>query len=291
MSAPTAVVTGAGSGIGHAFVTRLADDGYDVFAFARRTDHLDVLDRVDRVTAVRVDIRDAVDVDAAARLVGDHTDRVDVLVNSAGILAAGTASTSPVELWRDAFDTNVIGTLRVTQALLPRLRHDRARIIVISSVAAAATVSPQAPYAASKAALERTFEALAQELHMSQARVMIVQPGIVPTPIHGRLPAGLDTLAVDERRFAARLGSFVRAQLPTATTPAGLVDDVLAVAATADPPLILPIGDDGVALTARRRSVDDTDWVRWWGQLDDGAWAAGFEAMTGVPAPTAPATG
>src|SRR5687768_18417504 len=115
----TAVVTGASSGIGEATARRLAAEGYDVVAGARRRERLDALAaEVPSITPFTLDVTSQESVDALAA----SLERCDVLVNNAGG-ALGTESVAegrPDE-WQRMYDTNVLGTLRMTQALLPRL--------------------------------------------------------------------------------------------------------------------------------------------------------------------------
>ena len=114
----TAVVTGASSGIGAATARRLVKDGYEVIAAARREDRLAALAQETGVRAARLDVTDADSVAEFAATVGE----LDVLVNNAGgAFGADPVATGSVADWQAMFDVNVLGTLRVTQALLPKL--------------------------------------------------------------------------------------------------------------------------------------------------------------------------
>ena len=282
----TAVVTGAGSGIGACVTERLALEGWEVHAVARTPEHLDRLGAGGNVHPVHADIRSDCDVARLVEHVAARTERLDALVNGAGVLVAGTVGATPVDVWDAAVQTNFLGTLRVTQGLLGLLAHRGGRIVTLSSVAASVSVSPQGPYAASKAALEVAMETLAQDLASCGARVTILQPGIVATAIHERFPQGSETLDADGLRLGLRLASFVRSQLRDhPTTPEQVADRVVQVIDDADPPLRATIGSDAFSLAAGRSRSSDTEWSDWWGNADDTSWRDGFLVRTGMAAP------
>ena len=129
-----AVVTGASSGIGAATATTLAAQGYHVVAVARRADRIQRLADEIGGTAVSADITD----DAAVNALAARLDRVDVLVNNAGG-AKGLAPVAEADLddWRWMWETNVMGTLRVTRALLGKLiASGDGLIVTVTSIAA-----------------------------------------------------------------------------------------------------------------------------------------------------------
>jgi NADP-dependent 3-hydroxy acid dehydrogenase YdfG len=180
MERGTAVVTGASSGIGAATARRLAAEGYDVVAAARRRDRLDRLAAdVPRVRAATLDVTSAESVAAFA----DSLDDVAVLVNNAG----GALGIEPVERadpadWQRMFDTNVLGVLRVTQALLPALeRGAGGHIVVTGSIAGHLVYEGGAGYTAAKHGATALVETLRLELNGRPVRVSEVAPGMVRT--------------------------------------------------------------------------------------------------------------
>src|SRR5262245_51845496 len=137
-----AVVTGASSGIGAASVRRLAAEGFHVVAAARRADRLDGLAAEVRAaggvaTAVPTDVTDDASVAALATAVAGLGGPVELLVNNAGgAHGADTVADGSVDDWQWMYDVNVLGTLRVTKALLPALvASGRGTVIVMSSTA------------------------------------------------------------------------------------------------------------------------------------------------------------
>lgn len=131
----TAVVTGASSGIGEATARRLAAEGYRVVAAARRRDRLDKLAaEVPGVRAVTLDVTDQASVDALAGSLG----RCDVLVNNAGgAFGLEPVAGARVDDWQRMYDVNVLGALRVTRALLPKLVASGDGVLVMLTSTAA----------------------------------------------------------------------------------------------------------------------------------------------------------
>jgi NADP-dependent 3-hydroxy acid dehydrogenase YdfG len=175
----TAVVTGASSGIGAATARRLAADGYEVIAAARREDRLESLAKETGVRPVRLDVTDA----GAVRAFGATVGELDVLVNNAGgaFGAEPVASGDPAD-WLAMFQVNVLGTLNVTQALLPVLAAGRGGTIVnLTSTAAYVNYEGGGGYSAAKHAEHALTETLRLELAGRPVRVIEIQPGMVKT--------------------------------------------------------------------------------------------------------------
>ncbi|TNM67682.1 SDR family oxidoreductase [Streptomyces sp. NP160] len=181
---PTAVVTGASSGIGAATVRRLRAEGYDVLAVARRADRLDALAAETGCTTLTADLTDQTDVDrlrgaVEERFGGDLTALVN---NAGGAFGTDTVETGRVEDWQRMFDVNVLATLRVTQALLPSLRSGRGGdVLVMSSTAARIAYEGGGGYTAAKHAESVMAETLRLELAGDPVRVLEVAPGMVKT--------------------------------------------------------------------------------------------------------------
>jgi NADP-dependent 3-hydroxy acid dehydrogenase YdfG len=174
-----AVVTGASSGIGAATARRLAKAGFEVVAVARREDRLVRIAEETGGRALTVDVTDAAAVGEMAAVVG----LCDVLVNNAGGAwgADPVADGDPAE-WRRMFEVNVLGTLHVTQALLPLLRAgDGGTIVNITSTAAYVNYEGGAGYSAAKHAQHALTETLRLELCGQPVRVIEIQPGMVRT--------------------------------------------------------------------------------------------------------------
>jgi NADP-dependent 3-hydroxy acid dehydrogenase YdfG len=174
-----AVITGASAGIGEVTAKILAAQGFHVVAVARRADRISALAAEIGGTAIVADVTDGAAVDALAA----QLDRVDVLVNNAG----GAKGLEPVadadlEHWRWMWETNVLGTLRVTRALLPKLIDSGDGLIVtVTSVAAMEVYDGGAGYTAAKHAQGALHRTLRGELLGKPVRLTEIAPGAVET--------------------------------------------------------------------------------------------------------------
>ncbi|MEV6345499.1 SDR family NAD(P)-dependent oxidoreductase [Actinoplanes sp. NPDC051851] len=179
MTSPTAVVTGASSGIGRATALRLAADGYRVIAGARRRTLLDELAATDGIECHPLDVTDQGSVDAFAAAV----DRCDVLVNNAGgAIGADPIAVADVGAWQAMYDVNVLGTLRLTKALLPLLiASGDGQVVTIGSIAAREPYRGGGGYNAAKHAVAALTRVLRIELLGQPVRVSEIDPGMVET--------------------------------------------------------------------------------------------------------------
>ena len=174
-----AVVTGASAGIGEATAKTLAAQGFHVIAVARRADRIQRLADEIGGTAVVADVTDGAAVEALAA----GLSRVDVLVNNAG----GARGLEPVaeanlENWRWMWETNVIGTLRVTRALLPKLiESGNGLIVTVTSIAAMEVYDGGSGYTAAKHAQGALHRTLRGELLGQPVRLTEIAPGAVET--------------------------------------------------------------------------------------------------------------
>ncbi|MCF8569025.1 SDR family NAD(P)-dependent oxidoreductase [Gordonia sp. HY002] len=174
-----AVVTGASSGIGEATARALASDGYHVVVGARRTDRIETLAAEIGGRAQHLDVTDAESVETFVA----SLDRVDVLVNNAGG-AKGLATVADADLddWRWMWETNVIGTLRVTKGLLPLLEASGDGLIVtITSIAAIETYDNGSGYTSAKHGQSVLHRTLRPELLGKPIRLTEILPGMVET--------------------------------------------------------------------------------------------------------------
>ena len=177
---PLAVVTGASSGIGAATARALAAAGFEVVCAARRADRVEALAAEIGGRGVACDVSSAEDVAGLQAVVGD---RLDVLVNNAGgALGLAPAAQTSVADWRAMYESNVIGTLQVTQALLPALVASGAGTIVnVGSIAGRTVYEGGSGYTAAKHAVAALTQTLRLELVDQPVRVEEVAPGMVQT--------------------------------------------------------------------------------------------------------------
>jgi NADP-dependent 3-hydroxy acid dehydrogenase YdfG len=190
-----AVVTGASSGIGAATARRLAGQGFHLVVGARRLDRLTEVARPLGATARALDVTDADSVAAFCADVGECR----LLVNNAGgALGRDPVAEADEEQWRWMYDTNVLGTMRVTRALLPALEASGdGHVVMIGSIAGLEPYAGGAGYNAAKFGLRAVTRVLRLELLGHPVRVTEIDPGMVETEF------SLVRFGGDEERAAA----------------------------------------------------------------------------------------
>lgn len=259
------LITGASSGIGRATAERFAARGWRVFASMRNAEHGAALrgraaDQGWRLTTPALDVtRDDSVAAAAAEVLRETDGRLDVLVNNAGYYAFGALEeTSPDEL-RAQLETNVVGVLRVTRAVLPAMRARRAgTVVTIGSVSGRVAVPIGGPYTASKWAVEGMIESLRLELIPFGVRVVLIEPGPYHTALHDneRLSAAAGG---PDSPYADLLASYRRqsAKLPRQQDLGPLIDVIERAATAENPGLRWPVGPTSLTGGRLRAFVPD----------------------------------
>jgi NADP-dependent 3-hydroxy acid dehydrogenase YdfG len=195
LSGTVALITGASSGIGNATARRLAEHGASVVVVARRKDRLGAL--VSEIEAgggtalaVEADITDRDQADRAVQSAVDRFDRLDILINNAGLMLLGPVVGADVEEWERMIAVNQTGLLYVTHAALPHLLaaaenelRGVADIVNISSIAGRQAWANFGVYAMTKFGVNGFTEALRQEVTKKHVRVGVLEPGAVATEL------------------------------------------------------------------------------------------------------------
>lgn len=182
---PRALITGCSTGFGRAAAVELTKRGVEVVATARRPETLEDLDVAEKL---QLDIDDPASVSEAVGKAGE----IDALVNNAAVGIHGPVERTPVDEVRKILETNVLGSLRMIQAVLPQMRERGSGVIVnVSSIAGRVSAPLGGFYSASKYALEAISESLHYEVGHFGIRVALVEPG------------GFDTNFGDNRRIFA----------------------------------------------------------------------------------------
>jgi NAD(P)-dependent dehydrogenase (short-subunit alcohol dehydrogenase family) len=177
---PSVLVTGAGRGIGKAIVAHLASRDWNVIAGVRNERDAAAVTTLNpqQISSVIVDVTSSHDI---AALDESLPDRLDAIVNNAGVVVSGPMETVTTAEWRKQLEVNVIGQLAVTRAVLPRLRASRGRVVFISSVNGRLSMPLIGAYCASKFALEAAADAMRMELRPWHIGVVIVEPAQTDT--------------------------------------------------------------------------------------------------------------
>ena len=199
----TILITGASTGFGRDTAETLSRAGHKVFASmrdpeAKNRTHADAL-RGQNIEVVELDVTDSQSVDRAVAAVVARAGRIDVLINNAGVLAAGVSEAFTSEQARTLFDVNVIGLHRVTRAVLPHLRrHNDGLIINIGSIVGRVTFPFFGIYGASKFAVEALTDSFRYEVSQLGIDVALVQPSAYPTQLYASATQPADTGRVAE---------------------------------------------------------------------------------------------
>ena len=179
----TALVTGASSGIGRETAIKLAKEGFQVIAVARRSERLTELANQTRNVIPRpVDLSDALALENFCHEISGLPEPVSVLINSAGYSIRGAIEDVSLSAIRRLFEVNLFALIRVTQACLPGMRQLRkGTIINLSSIVGKFPFPTSGAYAATKHAVEAISDALRMEVRPFGIRVVTIRPGVIAT--------------------------------------------------------------------------------------------------------------
>ena len=241
----TILITGCSSGFGLETARHFLDRDWNVVA-TMRTPRDDVLPRSERLRVLALDVTDADSIHRAVAAAGP----IDVLVNNAGIGVLGALEGIPMATTREVFETNTLGTIAMTQAVLPQFRQRRSGVVVnVTSSVTSMPLPLLAVYTASKSAVNAFTESLALELEQFNVRVSLVLPGRAPETSFGQNAQPRIQGSIPEAYAALAQSVFARWSQSTDITRSSDVAEAVWRAAT-DPasPLRIAAGADAVAL-------------------------------------------
>ena len=280
-----ALITGTSTGIGLATAVTLARAGHTVYAAMRNPDggggELRELAEAEKLpaTVVKIDVDDDASVAGCIARVLAEAGRIDVLVNNAGIGGGGAVEEVKLADVRQIMETNFFGPLRCMQAVLPGMRKQQGGCIVnISSIAGRIAAAPQAPYAASKWALEALSEALAQEVKPFNVRVALIEPGIIATPIFNKGKPPRDNSPYPHSR---RFGAMARESLKNPVSPYVVAEQIREIVDGDSWRLRYLVGTDAEGIWERRQSLSDEEWIAL-NAADDEEWMARMKRERGL---------
>ncbi len=255
----TILITGASSGIGRATARLFQAKGWNVIATMRDPDSESDLTALERTLVTRLDVQDTGSISLAVEAALNRFGRIDALLNNAGYGAYGPLEATPLEKIRRQFDTNVIGLMATTQALLPHFRKQGNGVIVnISSIGGRVTFPLGTLYHGSKFAVEGLSEALHYELAPLGIRVKIIEPGRVKTDFGGRsFDFSNDTSLAEYQPLVQALARALGPGSGEGSSPEAVAEIIFTATTDGTEQLRYEATPDAVQLLARRRAVDD----------------------------------
>ena len=277
------VITGCSTGIGLATAIHLAKSGHKVYATMRNPAN-SVLPEIVReellpIDILSLDVNSDDSVDKAIKQVLDQEGFIDVLVNNAGVGAAGSVEELPIEAFRADMETNYFGTLRCIRAVLPFMRERRkGTIINNSSVSGKIYNVYQGSYAPSKAAVEALSEVLAQEVLNYGIRVALVEPGVIETPIFSKA----DVQEQTRYPIGKRLLALFAASLENHISPIEVAKVIADIVEGRSQKFRNPAGPDAAPLLMWRASQTDEEYIGIAG-IDDETWIKATEEGMNLP--------
>jgi NAD(P)-dependent dehydrogenase (short-subunit alcohol dehydrogenase family) len=191
-----AIVTGSSSGIGFETSLLLARNDFYTYVTMRNIDKFKAITNLKQkeklsLEVLQLDVTSDESVKEAIQKITNEQERIDVLVNNAGYALVGPFEELSIEEFKEQFETNVFGVIRVTQAVLPIMRRQRCGTIVnISSIAGKIGFPLTSAYASSKFALEGLSESIAYEIEQFGIKVILIEPGVIKTNFNNNLKIG-----------------------------------------------------------------------------------------------------
>jgi NAD(P)-dependent dehydrogenase (short-subunit alcohol dehydrogenase family) len=244
-----ALVSGGSSGIGRASAALLREMGFTVFATSRTpgaTPDEELLE---------MDVRSTGSVARAVAVVLERTGRVDLLVNNAGYALVGEAEATSEDEVRDQLDTNLLGVMRLTNAVLPSMRaRGGGRIVNVSSLTGLVGVPFMSAYAASKFALEGYSESVRLEVASFGVGVSLVEPGFVNTPFGAHAAVARTRIEAYDSARSGALG-VITERLAAGIPPEEVARAIVTAATAPRPRLRYRVGKDSVRLPRLRAIV------------------------------------
>ncbi|MGN6827991.1 SDR family oxidoreductase [Paucibacter sp. M5-1] len=245
----TVFITGCSSGFGLVTAELFLDRGWQVIASMRSLEGSS-LEKHERLRALPLDVTDIASIRRAIEVAGP----IDVLVNNAGVGLFGALEAASMASVRQIFEINILGTIAMTQAVLPQMRARRSGVIVnVSSMVTEHPLPLLSTYTASKAAVNAFTESLAIELQEVGVRAHLVLPGRAPSTRFGESARSLLQGPAPEA-YASLLQKVVGGMTDQAdglTFPSDVADAIWRAATDPGSPMRLPAGADAVAVAAR----------------------------------------
>jgi short-subunit dehydrogenase len=267
-----AVVTGSSSGIGLETSLLLARNGFSTYATMRNLEKSKAISNLKQkeklsLEILQLDVNDDESVKEAIQKIINEQERIDVLVNNAGYALVGPFEELSVKEFKEQYETNVFGVIRVTQAVLPIMRRQRNGTIVnISSIAGKIGFPLSSAYVSSKFALEGFSESMAYEIEQFGIKVILIEPGVIKTNFNNNLKIGNKVTTDSGSPYAEmtqkRISRF-KPRFESGTPPIEVAKVILKAITSAENPsssvLRYLVGNDALKLIEIRNNTSDKE--------------------------------
>ena len=270
----TILITGASSGIGKVTAKLFQAKGWNVIATMRTPGAETELTELENVLVTRLDVTDAASIEAAVAAGIEKFGKIDVLLNNAGYGAYGPLEAFPMDRIKRQFDTNVIGLIETTKAVLPHMRaNGDGTVVNISSIGGQMTFPLGALYHGSKFAVEGISEAMHYELAAAGIKTKIIEPGMIATDFGGRSFDFVNDEEMTEYQpvVQALFGAWGSEEMAAQASQPEVVAEVIWEAVT-----------DGTDTLRYRAGADAVELLNNRKMLDDAAFIGGLKAQLGL---------
>lgn len=267
-----ALITGCSSGIGYETSILLAKNGFRTYATMRNTDKGDKLNEIAEkenldLKIIKLDVTDDYSIKNAINEIIQETNRIDVLVNNAGNNIAGAVEDLSIEEFKEQFETNFFGLIRVTKVVLPIMRKQNNGIIVnLSSIAGKMAIPLNSAYVSSKFAVEGFSESIRYELEDFGIKVILIEPGVIKSNFYENIKMSKNSLMDPKSAYQPITQKIFEAFLPMLeyAFPTKIVADVILEAVNSDNPNIrYAVGDDAKSIIEARKKLSDKEFENW----------------------------
>lgn len=267
-----AIITGCSSGIGYETSILLAKNGFKTYATMRNTDKGNKLKEIAEkenidLQIIKLDVTDDHSIKNAINEIVQETSRIDVLVNNAGNNIAGAVEDLSIEEFKEQFETNFFGLIRVTKEVLPIMRKQRRGIIVnLSSIVGKMAIPLNSAYVSSKFAVEGFSESIRYELEDFGIKVILIEPGVIKSNFYENIKMSKNSLKDPTSPYQPITQKIFEAFLPMLqyAFPTKIVADVILEAVTSDNPEIrYTVGDDAKSINEARKKRSDKEFENW----------------------------
>ena len=255
----TILITGASTGLGKETAKLFQTKGWNVIATMRNPENETALNTLENVLVTRLDVLDIASIEDAVQAGIRKFGKIDVLLNNAGYGAYGPLESFSREKIIRQFNTNVIGLLDVTRALIPHFRQNKSGIIInISSIGGKITFPLGALYHGTKFAVEGISEALSYEVEQFNGKVKIIEPGAITTDFVSRsFDFSNDESLIEYQPLVGKVMTAMPAFYQNASSGETIANVIYEAATDDTNQLRYAAGEDAKLLIANRKQLDD----------------------------------